>query len=63
VTWGLGGAVGYLASGRLYDLLPGAGLFLVAAAAEVAPALLALFLPVASPSPEPGGAVLGSERS
>ncbi len=61
VTWGMGGAIGYLAAGRLYDLFSGGALFRVAAALELLPALLALALPALTVTDrEP---VLGSEQA
>lgn len=50
-TYGIGGVLGAMGAGRLYDLWPARAIFFAAAALELAPALLAMALPRAAPVP------------
>ena len=49
VAYGLGGTVGYLAFGRLFDWLPARTLFFLAAGLEIVPLALVLLLPREAP--------------
>jgi PPP family 3-phenylpropionic acid transporter len=57
-VYGLGGVVGYLAFGELFDLMPARGLFFVAACLEALPLALVFLLP--SRAPTGAATVLGS---
>lgn len=57
VTFGLGGIVGYRGAGALYDALRGHGLFAVAAAIALLPALVIAALPERAPKYGEGSAV------